>query len=98
MSLGRQCGFIDEEGQAVGIEKAFLADAVGGVVGAVVCTSTVLRTLSSLLVSLFFFLFLKSVVVVFFYLVKIIFAFVGDAVKSVSLVFLVKTFHQLRFF
>ncbi|WP_462315006.1 NCS2 family permease [Methanobrevibacter sp.] len=41
MSLGRQCGFIDEEGQAVGIEKAFLADAVGGVVGAVVGTSTV---------------------------------------------------------
>ena len=41
MSLGRQCGFIDEEGQAVGIEKAFLADAVGGIVGAVVGTSTV---------------------------------------------------------
>lgn len=41
MSLGRQCGFIDEEGRAVGIEKAFLADAVGGVVGAVVGTSTV---------------------------------------------------------
>ena len=41
MSLGRQCGFIDEEGQAVGIEKAFLADAVGGIVGAVFGTSTV---------------------------------------------------------
>ena len=41
MSLGRQCGFIDDEGQAVGIEKAFLADAVGGVVGAIVGTSTV---------------------------------------------------------
>ena len=41
MALGRQCGFIDEEGQAVGIEKAFLADAVGGVVGSVIGTSTV---------------------------------------------------------
>ena len=41
MSLGRQCGFIDEEGQAVGIENAFLADAVGGIVGAVIGTSTV---------------------------------------------------------
>ena len=33
MALGRQCGFIDEEGQAVGIENAFLADAVGGSLG-----------------------------------------------------------------
>lgn len=41
MALGRQCGFIDEKGQAVGIEKAFLADAVGGIVGAVFGTSTV---------------------------------------------------------
>ena len=41
MALGRQCGFIDEEGQAVGIENAFLADAVGGIVGSVFGTSTV---------------------------------------------------------
>ena len=41
MTLGRQCGFIDGEGHAVGIEKAFLADAVGGIVGAVFGTSTV---------------------------------------------------------
>jgi AGZA family xanthine/uracil permease-like MFS transporter len=41
MALGRQCGFIDEEGQAVGIENAFLADAVGGIIGAVLGTSTV---------------------------------------------------------
>ena len=41
MSLGRQCGFIDDEGHAVGIEKAFMADAVGGIVGAVLGTSTV---------------------------------------------------------
>ena len=41
ISLGRQCGFIDEDGQAVGIEKAFLSDAVGGIIGSVVGTSTV---------------------------------------------------------
>ena len=41
MALGRQCGFIDEEGQAVGIENAFLADAVGGIIGAIFGTSTV---------------------------------------------------------
>ena len=41
MALGRQCGFIDEEGQAVGIERAFLADAVGGIIGAIFGTSTV---------------------------------------------------------
>ncbi len=41
ISLGRQCGFIDENGQAVGIEKAFLSDAVGGVIGSLCGTSTV---------------------------------------------------------
>ena len=41
MSLGRQCGFIDEEGQAVGIENAFLVDAVSGIIGAIFGTSTV---------------------------------------------------------
>ncbi|MDO5859839.1 NCS2 family permease [Methanobrevibacter sp.] len=41
MALGRQCGFIDEKGQAVGIENAFLADAVGGIIGAIFGTSTV---------------------------------------------------------
>ena len=41
MALGRQCGFIDEQGQAVGIENAFLADAVGGIIGAIFGTSTV---------------------------------------------------------
>ena len=41
MSLGRQCGFIDEEGHAMGIEKAFLSDAVGGIVGSICGTSTV---------------------------------------------------------
>ena len=41
MALCRQCGFIDEEGQAVGIENAFLADAVAGIIGAIFGTSTV---------------------------------------------------------
>ncbi|WP_405304604.1 NCS2 family permease [Methanobrevibacter sp.] len=41
MALGRQCGFIDEKGQAVGIENAFLADAVAGIIGAIFGTSTV---------------------------------------------------------
>jgi AGZA family xanthine/uracil permease-like MFS transporter len=41
MALCRQCGFINEEGKAVGIENAFLVDAVGGIIGAVLGTSTV---------------------------------------------------------
>ena len=41
MALGRQCGFIDEDGQPVGIENAFLADAIGGIIGSVLGTSTV---------------------------------------------------------
>lgn len=41
MSLGRQCGFINEDGQAVGIEKAFLSDVLGGIIGSVLGTSTV---------------------------------------------------------
>ena len=41
MSLGRQCGFINEDGQAVGIEKAYLSDALGGIIGSVLGTSTV---------------------------------------------------------
>ena len=41
MSLGKQCGFIDEKGQAMGIEKAFLSDAIGGIIGSVCGTSTV---------------------------------------------------------
>jgi AGZA family xanthine/uracil permease-like MFS transporter len=41
MSLGRQCGFLDENGQAIGIERAFLSDALGGVIGSICGTSTV---------------------------------------------------------
>lgn len=41
MAIGRQCGFIDENGNSKGIEKAFLSDAVAGIIGAVCGTSTV---------------------------------------------------------
>ena len=41
MSLGKQCGFIDEKGQSMGIEKAFLSDAIGGIIVSVCGTSTV---------------------------------------------------------
>lgn len=38
--LANQCGFIDEEGNANGIDKAFLGDAIGGIIGAILGTST----------------------------------------------------------
>ena len=38
--LANQCGFIDEEGNADGIDRAFLADAISGLIGAVLGTST----------------------------------------------------------
>ena len=41
MTVGRQCGFVDEDGQANGIEKAFLSDALGGIIGSICGTSTV---------------------------------------------------------
>lgn len=41
ISLGRQCGFIDENGEAKGIEKAFLSDAIAGMIGSMCGTSTV---------------------------------------------------------
>ena len=41
MTIGRQCGFVDEGGNAKGIEKAFLSDALAGIIGSVCGTSTV---------------------------------------------------------
>ncbi|MBO6110763.1 MAG: NCS2 family permease [Methanobrevibacter sp.] len=41
MTVGRQCGFVDEDGNAKGIEKAFLSDALAGIIGSVCGTSTV---------------------------------------------------------
>ena len=38
--LANQCGFIYEEGNADGIDRAFLADAISGIIGAVFGTST----------------------------------------------------------
>ena len=38
--LANQCGFIDEDGNADGIDRAFLADALSGIIGAVLGTST----------------------------------------------------------
>ncbi|WP_296889230.1 NCS2 family permease [uncultured Methanobrevibacter sp.] len=41
MTVGRQCGFVDENGHAKGIENAFLSDALGGIIGSICGTSTV---------------------------------------------------------
>ena len=41
MTVGRQCGFVDKDGNANGIEKAFLSDAVSGIIGSICGTSTV---------------------------------------------------------
>lgn len=38
--LANQCGFVDEDGNADGIDKAFLGDAIGGIIGAILGTST----------------------------------------------------------
>ena len=41
MTVGKQCGFVDENGKTKGIGKAFLSDALAGVIGSVCGTSTV---------------------------------------------------------
>ena len=41
MTVGRQCGFVDEDGNADGIEKAFLSDALAGIIGSICGSSTV---------------------------------------------------------
>ena len=38
--LANQCGFVDEEGNADGIDRAFLGDAISGIIGAILGTST----------------------------------------------------------
>ncbi len=38
--LANQCGFMDEKGNAKGIDKAFMGDAIGGIIGAILGTST----------------------------------------------------------
>lgn len=39
--LSKECGFVDENGKVKGIEKAFLSNACGGILGAICGTSTV---------------------------------------------------------
>ena len=41
MTIGKECGFVDEDGNAEGIEKAFLSDAVAGIIGSICGTSTI---------------------------------------------------------
>ena len=38
--LANQCGFVDEKGEADGIDRAFLGDAISGIIGAILGTST----------------------------------------------------------
>ena len=40
MPIAKECGFVDEKGQANGIEQAFIGDAIGGIIGATLGTST----------------------------------------------------------
>jgi AGZA family xanthine/uracil permease-like MFS transporter len=47
MTVGRQCGFVDKDGNAKGIEKAFLSDALAGIIGSVCGTSTVTAYIES---------------------------------------------------
>ena len=39
--LGRQCGLIDEDGHGDGMDKAFISDGIGTMIGAILGTSTV---------------------------------------------------------
>lgn len=41
MSIAKQCGFVDENGKARGLKKAYLGDAIGGIIGAIFGTSTI---------------------------------------------------------
>lgn len=38
--LAKECGYVDENGKTEGIEKAFVGDAIGGITGSVLGTST----------------------------------------------------------
>ena len=39
--LGRQCGLVDKDGNGDGMDKAFLADGIGTLIGSIIGTSTV---------------------------------------------------------
>lgn len=48
VSIGRECGFIDENGQIQRIRKAFVINALSGTIGSVLGTSTVTTYLESM--------------------------------------------------
>ena len=47
ISLGRECGFADETGENVEIEKALISNAVGGIIGSIFGTSTITTYIES---------------------------------------------------
>ena len=47
ISLGRECGLIDEEGKPIRIKKALFSNALGGVIGSIFGTSTVTTFIES---------------------------------------------------
>ena len=47
ISLGRQCGFVDENGEVEGIGRALLSNALGGIIGSIFGTSTITTYIES---------------------------------------------------
>ena len=47
ISLSRQCGSVNEEGEIKGIGKALLSTALGGIIGSIFCTSTITAYIES---------------------------------------------------
>lgn len=47
ISLGRECGLLDEEGKPIRIKKALLSNALGGIIGSIFGTSTVTTFIES---------------------------------------------------
>ena len=47
ISLGRECGLLDEEGKPIRIKKALFSNALGGVIGSIFGTSTVTTFIES---------------------------------------------------
>ncbi len=47
ISLSRQCGFVNEEGEIKGIGKALLSTALGGIIGSIFGTSTITAYIES---------------------------------------------------
>ena len=47
ISLGRQCGFVDENGEVEGIGRALLSNALGGIIGSIFGTSIITTYIES---------------------------------------------------